>query len=183
VLLLIVLSTAHALAQSSAGSPRTSQSSAVNTDSLSTMKARVAGKEERTNQVAEDFQRLRDLHDDIMRAASAKETVDYKRLAQTAGEVKSRSSRLMTNLALPRASKDKSEKTHDYTVKDDVKEEISLLGEMIAWFVSNRIFQKDVAYDQTDAIKARRDLEDIVELSGRIKKSADKLSKTGGGIK
>ena len=136
-------------------------------------------REERRSRIAEDFQHLQGLYGELKQVASA-EVLDYARVAKTTEEIKTHAARLNTDLSLPKIGKDKRPKDQFDPDKGQMKESLFALNEMIAGFITNPTFQRDKAYDPQMAGKARSDLEGIIELSGKIKKSADKLKKATG---
>jgi hypothetical protein len=56
-----------------------------------------------------------------------------------------------------------------------VKELLAALNGLIMNFVSNPIFKNSDAVDPQQAAQARRDLDGIISLSEKMKKTADKL--------
>ena len=52
------------------------------------------------------------------------------------------------------------------------------LGRLIFRFIDNPFFKEVSVVDQ-EAVKARRDLEGIIQLSDQIKKITDRMGKTG----
>jgi hypothetical protein len=58
-----------------------------------------------------------------------------------------------------------------------VKPALLALDGLMMSFVSNPIFQSAQVVDVQQASKAKRDLEAIIKLSGKIKKSAARLSR------
>jgi hypothetical protein len=58
-----------------------------------------------------------------------------------------------------------------------LKTSLSALGELIYVFVRNPVFKEANVADVQRLAKARRDLDEIIELSGQVKKSSEKLRK------
>jgi hypothetical protein len=60
---------------------------------------------------------------------------------------------------------------------EQLKSSLAALSGLIARFVNNPMFQNANTIEADLAAKARRDLEDIIELSGQVKKSGERLDK------
>lgn len=131
-------------------------------------------------EVNEDLSRLQVINGELKEAMSAGRTLDYKVISEASAEIKKRTTRLKNNLAgLPKAEKD--EKTQAAKAKDAAFDALlTSLTETVTNFITNPIFSDVGAPDPRLAAKARTDLDGIIELSERVRKSADKLKKTAG---
>ena len=89
-----------------------------------------------------------------------------------------RAERLNTNLALPEAEKTIRPTSTDAVAPNQLKPPVIRLGRLIFSFVDNPFFKEASVVDTQLTAKARRDLEDIIELSGQIKKSTEQLGKS-----
>ena len=131
-------------------------------------------------EVNEDFSRLRAINDEINTAAPASGPINYKVISDDAVEMKKRGTRLRINLAgLPKADKD--EKRQKERVPQDETQMRSLLSSvnaLMTGFLSNPVFSDMGTLDNQLALKARRDLDSLIDLSDVIKKGAEKLSKS-----
>jgi len=125
-------------------------------------------------QTEEDFTRILTLHNKIARALSSKDPLNYQFISDATAEIKKRASRVQSTLALRLSADDApvKEKT-DVEMKDSL---IKLCKE-IRSFVTNPMIENPNTIDVQQLIRARRDLESLIQLSGLIKKDADKLSK------
>lgn len=148
------------------------------TDVGSTRERRLALK-----QIAEDYERVQVVNNELLRALTSGAEFDYKRLAELTGEIRKRADRLKLNLALPLPEETQKERAPQKgaTPTPDaapVKDSLVALDQLILSFVTNPIFRsKTLAVDAQLAAKASRDLESIINLSAHIKRAADKLSK------
>ncbi len=123
-------------------------------------------------QVGEDFQRILTLHNEIVRAIAANKSLSYQFISDATGEIRKRSARLQTSLKL---QKPESAAGNAPALKGtESKDELILLCRQIESFVKNPIIETPGTVDAQQLEKARRDLDSIVELSGAIKKRADK---------
>ena len=136
------------------------------------------------NEVNEDLHRLQALNEEIAPAASATPAAqpDYKHVLDLTAEVKKRALRLKTDLALPQTAKE--EKRNDLKEADNgqLQPGLTMLGKLLEGFLHNPIFSGgDVgALDPHLTAQAKRDLDDIIALSEKLRKTADKLNKSAG---
>jgi hypothetical protein len=124
-------------------------------------------------QTEEDFNRILTLHNEIARAVASNTAIDYRFVSDAAAEIKKRASRVQSTLALHLTPDDGevTEKLENSQMKDGL---IRLCKE-IRSFVTNPMIENPNTVDAQQLTKARRDLESVIQLSGQIKKSADKL--------
>lgn len=136
---------------------------------------------------AEDFERIQVANNDLLRLfreASTSNALDYKQSARLTDEVRKRAERLKEDLAFPEVDeKDKQKAREDEGALDaaGVRDSILRLDQLIVGFVNNPIFRsKTPVVEARLASEAARDLDAIIDLSGVIKKAADRLNKTNG---
>ncbi|HEX7329996.1 MAG TPA: hypothetical protein VF290_00765 [Pyrinomonadaceae bacterium] len=124
-------------------------------------------------QTEEDFNRIMTLHNEIARALSSKNELNYQFVSDATAEIKKRASRVQHSLALDLSSEEalELEKQKDEPIKDSL---IKLCNQ-IRSFVTNPSIENPNTINAEQMTKARRDLESVIQLSGRIKKDADKL--------
>jgi len=125
-------------------------------------------------QTEEDFTRILTLHNQIARALASKQDLNYQFVSEATAEIKKRASRVQSTLALHPSTDDAPVK-----VKSDpeLKDSLITLCKDIRSFVTNPIIENPNTVDALQLARARRDLESLIQLSGLIKKDADKLSK------
>ena len=133
-------------------------------------------------QINEDFQRIQVIHNEMVRMVQADNSLNYDRLAELTGELKKRTNRLRSNLALP-----DSDDSEDIADKDpapialtdaDVKKDVVSLHYVIVSFVTSPLFKNLGLLDANAVSKANRDLRNMVQLSDNIKRSVETLNKT-----
>jgi hypothetical protein len=131
-----------------------------------------------TAQVGQDFERILILHNEIVRAITANRKLDYGFIADATTEIKKRASRLQSNLELqkPEPTEQTQPRTPEFA-GPQVKDALIMLCKQIRSFVTNPIIETPGTVDAQQLARARRDLEDVVELSGAIKKGAERLNK------
>ena len=127
------------------------------------------------SEVNEDFDRLRAINDEIKTSMAAPQ-LDYKKISDNALEIKKRGTRLRTNLtALPKS--DKTEKPVAPANEAEVRGLLASTHDLLTAFLSNPVFSDMGSLDNQLALKARRDLENVISISDAIKSGADKLGK------
>ena len=129
-------------------------------------------------QAEEDFNRILTLHNEIARALASDVALDYRFVSEATNEIKKRASRVQSSLHLglspeDAASGEKPEKFNDTQIKDA----LIVLCKQIRSFVTNPVIENPSTIDVQQSVRARRDLDGLIQLSGQIKKDAEKLSK------
>ena len=135
------------------------------------------------SKINEDFARLRAINEGFHQSNSAATApLDYKAVSLNTAEVKKRAQRLRANLSvLPKPEKE--EKRTPSKVPSDEAQMRALLssfGELMSGFLNNPVFSDMGTLDTQLALKARRDLEGLIEMCDAVKKGADQLGKHAG---
>jgi hypothetical protein len=125
-------------------------------------------------QTEEDFTRILTLHNEIARALSSKNDLDYHFVSDATAEIKKRASRVQSSLGLHVPADDVPVKESS---APEMKDSLIKLCHEIRSFVTNPIIENPNLVDATQLTRARRDLESLIQLSALIKKDADKLGK------
>jgi hypothetical protein len=132
-------------------------------------------------EVNEDMGRLKTLNQEISaQAAATDQELNYKSIVDNLTEINKRSKRLGSDLALPPAEKEEKRNVDKDVGKDALQPALLELNKLLDSFLNNSIFTDTGAVDLHLAAKARADLDDIIALSERLRKSADKRSKGSG---
>jgi hypothetical protein len=130
-------------------------------------------------QINEDFKNIQGLNNTMMAKAWAHDELDYGYISDSISQIKSKATRLRSNLALPKA-KDVDEKQPDLA-RAGVKEfraALLLLDKSIMSFVRNPLFQNANVVEVNLAAQASHDRKLIIELSGKLQKSAALMRKS-----
>ena len=128
-------------------------------------------------QIKKDFLRIQVIKNEMMYAISINNAFDYKRISDTAAEIKKLANRLKINLALSKPEDSEKNRSRENAPDSaQLKASLLTLDNSIESFVTNPLFQQHIIDIQL-ATKASRDLESIIEISGSIKKRAERLSK------
>ena len=127
-------------------------------------------------QTEEDFSRIMTLHNEIARALSSKNALDHKFVSDSSAEINKRASRVQSSLKLAPEegyTAPKLEEINDSQMKDALIK----LCKQIRSFVTNPSIENPNTVDAEQLTKARHDLEDMIQLSGKIKVDVEKISK------
>ena len=130
-------------------------------------------------QIIEDFRALQSVNNRMMADAWKNPSLDYKYISGMVSEIARKADRLKSNLALPESDKPKdaeAPQTEIATAKD-YKAQLLLLDTSVMRFVMNPIFQKPNVVNVKLANQASEDLENIINLSKRLKKAGSRLNK------
>ena len=123
-------------------------------------------------QIKEDFLHIQIINDDL------KLQTDMKSVTRSATEINRRASRLKDNLSLPKASATSGPRAAGAdNAQDQLQSLLSSLSNSIKRFVENPVFESAKVIDARLSEQAARDLRQIIELSKRIKKSSERLSR------
>ena len=128
-------------------------------------------------QIREDFRHIQIVDYETMRAASSGNGLDYKQIAEAMAEIKKCAARLKTNLVFPEAERDEHRREKPDPEVDGLKPSLVALDTLILSFVHNPIFKETGVVDAKLGGRAGRDLDSIVELSDKIRKSAERMRK------
>lgn len=129
------------------------------------------------DQLNEDFKRIQVIRNDIAHALKVEGVLDYKRVSGQAAEVRKRALRMQTYLALrDREADGRSAAARAEAGDDRLKDALVRLCKRIDSFVANPRFTSPDVVDVDATARARRDLLEVIALSGEIKSGAERLS-------
>jgi len=125
-------------------------------------------------QTEEDFTRILSLHNEIARAISSKNALDYHFVSEATAEIKKRAMRVQSSLVLGLNAEDApvNEKA-----EPEIKDSLIKLCKEIRAFVTNPMIENPNTVDAQQLTRAKRDLESFIQLSALIKKDSDRLAK------
>ena len=127
-------------------------------------------------QTEEDFTRILALHNEIARALSSNNALNYKFVSEATGEIKKRASRVQSSLHLAPGEDQVFEKLEEFN-DAQMKDALIKLCKQIRSFVTNPSIEQPNTVDADQLTRARHDLESLIQLSTQIKKDADKLGR------
>ena len=130
-------------------------------------------------QVRQDFKRIQMLRNNLAQHLASKSPLDYRTIAEAAGELNKRAGRLGTYF-LPQTSGGHDEKPQHQIELDGalMKSALITLCQRIDSFTGNPIFKVLDVVDVGQATKAGGDLRGIIRLSARVKEEAERMNKT-----
>ena len=131
-------------------------------------------------EIRNDFLQIQIVDRKLMAVAAVPDNLDLEFVVRSAAEIRKRAKRLKRNLALPEpatAPLDRSPFAVEAGI-DPLRSSLGALSHLIDEFVSNPMFEAARLVDMQLSAKARRDMEAIIELSGEIKRSSEKLKST-----
>src|SRR5689334_20598885 len=125
-------------------------------------------------QLSQDFKRVQVIRNDLARAVTSGAALDFKHVSEEAAEVRKRSARMQTYLALREeggGAKPQHEDEAETYDEPNLREAVARLCKRIDSFVANPRFKSPGVVDVDATAKAARDLREMIELSERIKGS------------
>jgi hypothetical protein len=131
-------------------------------------------------QVKEDYVALQAANNTILTMLSLRNGLDYRVIEESASEIKKRAGRLKSYMVVLQMVKenDNRRKNTPEIGTEEIKDSLLSLDASIVRLVGNSIFRNfNKVLDADGAIKARDDLDDIIELSDGIKRSAKRAIK------
>jgi len=129
-------------------------------------------------QINEDFKDLQGLNNNMMAKAWSKPELDYRYISDMVSQIRGKATRLKSNLALPEAKDEERKQTEDnFSNAEKFRAALLQLDRHIMSFAKNPLFQKPEVIEVELANQASRDLSAVVELSGKLKRTAVRLSK------
>jgi hypothetical protein len=132
-------------------------------------------------QIKEDFNVIQLTYNEMVRLFSTDRGLDYESFSEKAADIMKRATRFRANINVSQLKDEKKiQKNQNAGDGEQLKVSLLMLGHSISRFVNNPLFQNLGAIDIKLSDKASRDLRDIIELSGSIRKTAKRLNKAPG---
>ena len=131
------------------------------------------GAEAEAEQMRDDFKSIQVLRNKVVRHLRSEKPLDYKFIAEEAGEINKRAGRLKSYLIRPGAEGEKKEPVEIGEAL--MKDALVTMCKRIDSFTENPIFKVPSVVDVDQSAKADRDLRHILLLSAGIKKTAERL--------
>lgn len=132
-------------------------------------------------QMREDFRQIQVLRNNVARHLLSEQPLDYKFIASEAEEISRRAGRLKSQFVREAAAGDegKKERAQQFELGDtDLKDALVRMCRRIDSFIESPMFKVPEVMDVEQTAKAGRDLLDIIQLSGGIKRAAERQHKT-----
>ena len=129
-------------------------------------------------QTEEDFNTLLSVHNEIARALAATKPLDYRFVSQATGEIRKRAHSIQANLVLTMPPEEiKQLEIPSMTDESEMKDGLVKLCKQIRSFVTNPVIEQPNVIDAEKLAIAKRDLENVIQLSAQLKQNAESLSK------
>lgn len=129
-------------------------------------------------QIKEDFRRIQIVRNEIVRNILSNKPFDYRLVSEEAGDVRKRADRLKSLVAPAGEEAEKSQKNEVDFNDQEMKSVLVRLCKLIDSFVENPVLKNPGTIDAQQSKKVTGDLLSIIDLSGNIKRNADRLDKT-----
>jgi hypothetical protein len=126
------------------------------------------------DQVNEDFHRLLELHNRIVRDVTNNNLLDVQFISDATGEIKKRAARLQSTLGLYKPETAETKRESEVSQTQTIRDDLIVLCKKVESFMRNPIIETPGTVDAHELEKARGDLESIVELSGVLSKRTEK---------
>jgi hypothetical protein len=127
-------------------------------------------------EIKDDFRDLQALNNKMMADAWAHETLDYSLISDMVSRIRGKAVRLKTNLSLPAAADLEKAPVSDAANARELRAALLVLDRTIMSFVNNPLFKEPKTIEMNQAIRARQDLESVIDLTGELKKLASRLA-------
>jgi hypothetical protein len=128
-------------------------------------------------QIKEDYERIQVVNKELAEAVANPAGVDLKLVVKSTAEIERRAERLLGNLALPELPPDLERVKMPAEGQEQLQPSLLMLGRLVHRFVHSPLFREVNVIDAQVSTRARRDLEGIIALSGRLKKESEKLDR------
>lgn len=131
-------------------------------------------------QVKEDYEGLQAANNELLKMLSRGKRLDYKLVEDSASEIKKRAGHLKSYMLVLQMVRENEgrRKTVAEIETEEIKDSILLLDAMIARLIENPIFRNfNKVLDTDNSAKARDELDNIIDLSEEIKRSAKRAMK------
>jgi hypothetical protein len=128
-------------------------------------------------EIEHDFQRILILHNELARFILNNKPLDYDVVFEATAEIRKRALHLQKTLALNKPDNEQNQEKRLEFPDQRIKEAVATLCNEIKSFVTNPIINHPGIVNAPELMRARRDLQDVIDLSDNLKKSADRLKK------
>jgi hypothetical protein len=129
-------------------------------------------------QARQDFKRLQIIRNEMVRNLTGHSPMDYRVISEETAEINKRANRLRLSLMPTVSEEAESEKEQANLTDRELKAALVRLCNLIASFIDNPTFKAPDNPNVEQSTKAGSDLKSIIELSGSVRRSVEKLAKT-----
>ena len=129
-------------------------------------------------EVEQDFQRILILNNELARFLLNNRPLNFEFVSDATAEIKKRASHLQKTLALNKPDDDPNQAKRNDFPDERVRDGVAVLCSHIKNFVTNPVIDKPGTVNAPQLLRARRDLQNIIEVSSNLRKTADRLKKS-----
>jgi hypothetical protein len=129
-------------------------------------------------EIEQDFQTILVLHNQLARFIMNNKPLDYDFVSDASAEIKKRASHLQRTLALTKPDEEQNQTKRADFADARIRDAVATLCSEIKNFITNPVIDKPGTVNAAELTRARRDLQEVINLSSNLKKSADRLKKT-----
>jgi hypothetical protein len=135
-------------------------------------------REEVGAEIQQDFQKILTLHNELARIILNNKPIDYDFISEAGGEIRKRAIHLQKTLVLNSPDNEPNQEEQPDLTDAPIKDVVAVLCTEIKRFVTNPVIDQPGTVNAPELARARRDLQGVIELSGNLKKSADRFKKS-----
>ena len=128
-------------------------------------------------QIEEDYEHIQLANNDLGTATDNPNALNLKLAGEYTSEIKKRAERLLNNLALPELPPDVERVKMPAEGEEQLRPSLGMLHRLVDRFVRSPLFREINVIDAQVSARTRRDLEAVIELSGRLKKECERYDK------
>src|SRR5215475_5982080 len=128
-------------------------------------------------EIEQDFQRILILNNQLAHFLLNNQPLNYEFVSEASAEIKKRASNLQKELALNKPDEDPNQPRTKEFADEQIRDAVATLCSHIKNFVTNQIIDKPGTVNAPELARARRDLQNVIDVSSNLKKSADRLKR------
>lgn len=121
-------------------------------------------------QVKKPFEGMQLANNNILVALASNRPLNHKQILADTSKIRRFAGALKTQLSLPASDEDKTSKEKTRPLEESLRATLLQLDALIVSFVKNPIFKNTGLVDVQHSVQAGRDLNDIIDLSDKIRK-------------
>lgn len=129
-------------------------------------------------EIKEDFEKIQKLNGEIFQLTSVKTPLNYSAILKNVSDINRRAARLKENLFIhDEAGKPETNADRQNPADQTLTFLLNKLDKSVVYFSHSPIFTNANLLDAQDSLRARNELEKIIEISSAIKQQAKKMTK------
>ncbi len=129
-------------------------------------------------EIEQDFQRILILNNQLAHFLLNNQPLNYEFVSEASAEIKKRATHLQKTLALNKPDENPNQPKSKEFADERIRDAVATLCSHIKNFVTNQVIDKPGTVNAAELARASHDLQDVIDVSSDLKKSADRLRKT-----